>query len=195
MRPAEGAIRLGVTEGGAVRVETASLDDYVAGVVSAEAPPDAPAPVREALAVAARSYARANLGRHHAEGFDVCDLTHCQAYRAGDPRSTEAARATAGLVLTRDGVVIAGVSQRLVRRPTRGAERALAAASASLDAAMPARPDPVAHDPDAWRSDVSASDLLRALRAAGLARGRTARPRGTRTLAFGARGRRCVSTG
>jgi len=44
--------------GEGVRVSDVPLEDYVAGVVSAEAPPDAPPALREALAIAARSYAR-----------------------------------------------------------------------------------------------------------------------------------------
>lgn len=34
----------------------------------------------KAQAVAARSYALATMGKHNPEGFDFCDLTHCQVY-------------------------------------------------------------------------------------------------------------------
>ncbi|HNX98781.1 MAG TPA: SpoIID/LytB domain-containing protein, partial [Candidatus Aminicenantes bacterium] len=59
-------------------------------------------------AIAARSYAWVNRGRHHDQGVDFCDTTHCQFY-SGIPRQeatrTAVAR-TAGLILTRAGVPV-----------------------------------------------------------------------------------------
>jgi stage II sporulation protein D len=54
--------------------------------------------ILDVQAVVSRTYAVANLGRHRAEGFDLCDGTHCQLYRR--PLRTEhdndlAARAVA----------------------------------------------------------------------------------------------------
>ncbi|MBN2497539.1 MAG: SpoIID/LytB domain-containing protein [Deltaproteobacteria bacterium] len=60
----------------------------------------------EAQAVLVRSYALAHLGRHAAEGFDFCDLTHCQVY-PGDGACTaaqlESLRKVAGQVLLFEG--------------------------------------------------------------------------------------------
>ncbi len=79
-RPAHArGLTLGHAAGDGDRTQRVDLEDYVAGVVAAEAPATATAAVREALAIAARSYAIAMRGRHADEGFDVCDLTHCQA--------------------------------------------------------------------------------------------------------------------
>jgi stage II sporulation protein D len=72
-------------EGG--RIQRLPLDDYVRGTVAAEmwVPPDEDPSVAERIfevqALVARTYAVANLGRHAADGFDLCSTTHCQVYR------------------------------------------------------------------------------------------------------------------
>ena len=63
-------------------------------------PPKAAA---QALAVAIRTYALFNAGRHQRDGFDLCDTTHCQVLRASSAASRRAAQATAGLVLSYQG--------------------------------------------------------------------------------------------
>jgi stage II sporulation protein D len=74
---------------------------YVAAVLSAEAAPDEPAASLEALAIAARTFALANLHRHKIDGFDLCDSTHCQALHFGPnrPAIAQAVRNTAGISL------------------------------------------------------------------------------------------------
>lgn len=91
-------------EGGVLRLRVdLALDDYVAAVVASESLPGSPAAALEALAIVVRSYALASRGRH--PGGALCDLAHCQVFRARGitPRhaaaSAGAARATAGLVL------------------------------------------------------------------------------------------------
>jgi stage II sporulation protein D len=90
-------------------VDEVPLEAYVAAVV----PPEigrAPAAALEAQAVAARSYALARAERHLEAGADLCDGTHCQVFRdlsAATAESRRAAAATAGLVLTQKGRVIA----------------------------------------------------------------------------------------
>jgi stage II sporulation protein D len=76
-------------------------EDYVAAVLAAEAAPDEPQASLEALAIAARTFALENLRRHKAEGFDLCDSTHCQALHLGPvrPSITAAVRDTAGITL------------------------------------------------------------------------------------------------
>jgi len=95
------------------------LEELVATVAAAELGADVAQAAAAALAVAVRSYVAANRGRHGAEGFDICDSTHCVLFRgesgAFGPlggRSLElgrsAARLTAGLVLTDGGRVVPG---------------------------------------------------------------------------------------
>jgi len=95
-----------VRVGSAARARETSaipLEGYVAQVLAAEGEPNAPDAAEQALAVAARTYARFNAGRHQKDGYDLCDTTHCQVLRASTPATRRAAAATAGLVLTYQG--------------------------------------------------------------------------------------------
>jgi stage II sporulation protein D len=76
-------------------------ESYVAAVLNGEAAADEPPASLEALAVIARTFALSNQGRHHAEGFDLCDSTHCQALRISHirPAIMQAVRNTAGITL------------------------------------------------------------------------------------------------
>jgi len=85
------------------RVATLPLEVYVARVLAGEGEPRAADPALQALAIAIRTYALANAGRHLREGFDLCDGTHCQVPRAATPASRRAALATAGQLLTYEG--------------------------------------------------------------------------------------------
>ncbi|HEY0006549.1 MAG TPA: SpoIID/LytB domain-containing protein [Pyrinomonadaceae bacterium] len=57
-----------------------SLEDYVFGVMAAEGSVEDEPEALKALAVAVRTYALANLGRHARDGYDLCSSTHCQRY-------------------------------------------------------------------------------------------------------------------
>jgi hypothetical protein len=83
--PAQISVRVSARNGGS-RVVTLPLEVYVVGAVRAEVLPSTlrAEPASAALdvqAIVSRTYAVANLGRHAAEGFDLCDTTHCQVYR------------------------------------------------------------------------------------------------------------------
>src|SRR5262245_10423684 len=84
-------------------VSTMPLEVYVARVLAGEGEPGAADAAQQALAVAIRTYAVVNAGRHRREGFDLCDTTHCQVLRAANESSRRAALATAGRVLTLGG--------------------------------------------------------------------------------------------
>jgi peptidoglycan hydrolase-like amidase len=100
-------IRAGIASAGsgslAYTVRTMPLEEYVAGVLAGEAYPNSSPAALEALAITIRTYAIANRGRHAAEGFDLCDLTHCQVLRKPTAATTRAAAATAGRILIYDG--------------------------------------------------------------------------------------------
>lgn len=96
-------------------VAEVALEDLVASGVAAEFERVREPAALEAAAIAIRSYVVANRGRHAAEGFDLCDNTHCLFSRGLlDPAAPEspgadaAVAATRGLVLERDGRVVAG---------------------------------------------------------------------------------------
>lgn len=77
------------------------MDDYVAWVLAGEAGGMTSPEALKAMAVVARTYARVNLGRHRAQGFDFCETTHCQDARPQGvtARLRAAAEATAGVIL------------------------------------------------------------------------------------------------
>jgi len=81
------------------------LEDYVAAVLAGEALGFQSEESLKAMAVAVRTYATYFDSRHDAEGFDFCDMTHCQDFRitAVDDRLRKAVEATAGQVLEYDG--------------------------------------------------------------------------------------------
>ena len=82
------------------RVQTVPMEEYVLGTALSEIGPvgerdDTVRRVFEVQAILARTYATVHLGRHAAEGFDLCDSTHCQVYQPGrvhTSRFTDAAR-------------------------------------------------------------------------------------------------------
>jgi len=69
-----------------IRVKTSSgivfmdIEEYVKGVVPSEVYSSWPKEILRAQAVAARTYALAQRGRHGGEGYDLCNTTHCQVY-------------------------------------------------------------------------------------------------------------------
>lgn len=107
-----GELRLRSKAGTLEFVELLPLDAYVRGVLASELPEDFPLEAQKAQAVLIRSYALAHRGRHAKEGFDFCDLTHCQTYgglAAESGARDEALRATRSLVLSHGGKPIEGL--------------------------------------------------------------------------------------
>jgi stage II sporulation protein D len=84
---------------------TLPSESYVIAALSGEAAPDEPMASLKAMAISMRTFALINANRHQAEGFGLCDSTHCQALRLGKPRPEveEAVRETAGETLWSGG--------------------------------------------------------------------------------------------
>ncbi|MCR5481507.1 MAG: SpoIID/LytB domain-containing protein [Clostridia bacterium] len=100
------------SSGGLNIINHVSLDDYVRGVLGAELGGSAPLEALKAQAVAARSYAVCNKGKHSSQGFDVCNSTHCQVYKgftAESKNTNTASEETAGEVLYYDGSPVEGL--------------------------------------------------------------------------------------
>lgn len=85
------------------RVTLLPTEVYVSRVLAGEGDPKAAEAAHQALAIAIRTYAAANHGRHQHEGYDLCDTTHCQVVRASTAASRRAAGITAGQVLLHQG--------------------------------------------------------------------------------------------
>lgn len=89
---------------------TVGLNAYVEGVLAGEAGILRNRAALQAMAILARTWALRFRGRHHAQGFDFCSLTHCQVFRLPSAshgrypaKIIDAARTTAGLVLKYHG--------------------------------------------------------------------------------------------
>ena len=87
------------------RVINLPIEDYVAAVLAGESSVFKSAEALKAIAVAARTYAAHERGRHAKEGFDFCNTTHCQRAEPEGitPRFVTAAQGTAGEMLWFEG--------------------------------------------------------------------------------------------
>lgn len=92
-------IRIGVLRNGHYEVVTLPMEVYVGRVLAGEAAPDSLPASLDALAIAIRTYTTTNRGRHGADGFDLCDQTHCQVMRTATAATERAALATAEQLL------------------------------------------------------------------------------------------------
>jgi stage II sporulation protein D len=156
-------IRLGIAKnGGGYDVRTLPLEDYVAGVVAGEAAQGSTPAALEALAITVRTFTEANRRRHEHEGFDLCDLTHCQVWRAPTASTRRAAGVTAGQVLLDHGVPASVFYTASCGGHT---ERPSAVWPGAVDPAfLPSRPDDACDGEPAWSSDIPIADMTRALR-------------------------------
>ncbi len=82
------------------------LEDYLLSVVPSEMPSLWPLEALKAQAIAARSYALANLGKHGSAGYDLKDNTEDQVYlgvKSEADSTNEAVNSTKGLVMKYNG--------------------------------------------------------------------------------------------
>jgi stage II sporulation protein D len=82
-------------------INNIDLDNYVAGVVEAEVGRKPPKEYFKLQAIICRTYALSNTHKHLAEGYNLCDEVHCQAYHGKTffPAIVEAAMQTRGAVI------------------------------------------------------------------------------------------------
>lgn len=100
--PYRGKLILKRTSGGFLAINEVPLEHYLRGVVPCEMGSGAPLEALKAQAVAARSYALANLGKHKHEGYDLVPTVYDQVYKGvgSEYESTDRAVAeTRGMVL------------------------------------------------------------------------------------------------
>jgi stage II sporulation protein D len=159
-------LRIGFARaGGGYTIQTLTLETYVARVLAGEAARDSPPAALEVLATAIRTFALGNRDRHRADGFDLCDETHCQVVRTASAATTRAAQATAGQVLMRSGAIASvfysascGGRTEIPSNVWPGADD---------PPYLPSVPDEACGGAPAWQADLLGADLLRAFRAAG----------------------------
>ncbi|MBS3950161.1 MAG: SpoIID/LytB domain-containing protein [Peptococcaceae bacterium] len=93
-------------------INVLKIEDYLRGVVPNEMPASWPLEALKAQALAARSYAVRQFGKHRQDGFDLCSTVHCQAFAGASsehPQSDRAVAATKGEVITYGGTIIDAV--------------------------------------------------------------------------------------
>lgn len=85
------------------------IEEYLQGVVPSEMPSGWEHDAHKAQAIAARSYALANLGKRAKDGYDLKDTPEDQAYggaTAETIQTNDAVKETEGIVLIYDGKII-----------------------------------------------------------------------------------------
>jgi SpoIID/LytB domain protein len=141
------------------------METYVARVLAGEALRDSQPAALEALAITIRTFALANLARHRADGFDLCDQTHCQVLRAAVAATERAAQATAGRLLLSGGapasIYYSASCAGHTQRPSD------VWPGADDPPYLPSKDDDACQGAPAWTTELHESDLERALRASG----------------------------
>lgn len=105
-RPYLGSFRVNVSGGRLFFINVLDVESYLRGVLKMEVNPAWPLESLKAQAIISRTYALYQMGRHGANGFDVCATQHCQVYRgvnAHDRIIDRAISETKGKVLTYNG--------------------------------------------------------------------------------------------
>lgn len=82
-------------------INTCDVEDYIAGVVRTESGAGRNIEYTKTQALLVRTYMYKYMYRHTMDGYNLCDLTHCQAFNGitDDPVILRAARETKGLVI------------------------------------------------------------------------------------------------
>lgn len=88
-------------------INTVDAEKYVSGVIEAEGGGNHEPEYYKVQAIISRTYAYNNLRRHEAEGFQLCDATHCQVYHGKarhEPLAEKATQATDDIVIVDDDI-------------------------------------------------------------------------------------------
>jgi stage II sporulation protein D len=105
-RVLEGTLEVAARDRELLAVNEVPGDSYLTAVIAGELPRGWPAEALKTQAVVARTYILKNKERHRADGYDFCDLAHCQVYKGVGTPNTSVAQAvlqTAGELLFFEG--------------------------------------------------------------------------------------------
>ena len=146
------------------------LEDYVVLALEGEAAGFKSDAALQAMAVAVRTYAAGQRGRHAAQGFDLCDTTHCQLLRFDDAppaRLRAAAQSTEGELLWYRGEPAAAYYSRNCGGTTEDAAHLWPGLDAPY---LRSHADPycLVHGRSEWSAEIDSADLTAALRSAGV---------------------------
>ncbi|CAN5169612.1 hypothetical protein BH18ACI2_BH18ACI2_10880 [soil metagenome] len=166
-------VRVRLTRAGVTK--TQSLEDYLFGALAAEASTEDEDAALKAQAIVSRTFALKNLRRHGREGYDFCDLTHCQRFLVVTPHNERpnfhrllrrAVRETAGeLLIDERGHLASAYFSAACGGATANAETLWGVPSRQAYE-RGVRDEFCASMPySSWTDQIPAADLLRALRA------------------------------
>ena len=141
------------------------LEDYVVLALSGESADFTSEAALRAMAVAVRTYAISQRGRHESEHFDLCDTTHCQLLRFDDAapaRLRAAAEATEGELLWYRGEPAITFYSRNCAGTTEDGRQVWPGIAAPY---LRSHTDPycVLHGRNEWNAEISKHDLAAAL--------------------------------
>jgi stage II sporulation protein D len=109
LKTLDGSLRVKSYPGSLQVLNITSVENYLPGVVQAEAGKSGPPEYFRAQAVVARTYAYRNIDRHVLDGYNLCDDTHCQVYPGiiSDSTIVGSCQATSGrVIIDRDSMLI-----------------------------------------------------------------------------------------
>lgn len=160
-----GALRLAVSGGRIEVVNVLDIESYLRGVVPSEMAASWPLEALKAQAVAARSYTLTSLDA--GARYDLCATDECQVYKgvaAEHPRADAAIAATAGVVVSYDGVT----ARTYYHADSGGVVASSAEVWGSWSPYLLARTDAQANTPHrAWQVKLDGQAIGRSLAAAG----------------------------
>ena len=119
-----GILRLRNTDGGITAINDLCMEQYLQGVLAAEMPSSWEIEALKAQAIAARTYAAANYGKHHNDGFDLLDTQSDQVYNgicAETEASNKAVLETKGIIMVYDNKPITAMYSSAAGGQTRSA--------------------------------------------------------------------------
>ena len=150
------------------------LEDYVMGVLPWEISSSWPLETMKAFAIAVRSYALQNYGKHdRSYGFDLCSATDCQYYKGlnrVDDNVRRAVNETRGMVLTSGGKIVGTYYSSSTGGCTVSASDAWGSSSAEypyLTAVITPWEKYETHSNGSWTTEYSPDELLGLLRGSG----------------------------
>lgn len=101
----KGTVELKNLKGFLFAVNTVDFEDYILSVTDSETRHMKNIEAIKANAIAIRSYALAAVNRHEKQGYNFCDLTHCQLYKGFkdiSEKTYKAVRETSGIIMEFD---------------------------------------------------------------------------------------------
>ncbi len=147
-----------------------SLEAYIAGVLPYEVSNGWPLETLKAFAITVRSFTLTHLGRHEADGYDLCRNVHCQVYKGAgrvNGNVMEAVTGTMGQVMTYQGEMVTSYYSSSMGGTTVSAKDAWGGDVPYLQAKATPWENYMVHENAFWMVEMTPTELADRLRQAG----------------------------